>query len=105
MGAFEKLGTAAFEEYVEDGGQRCLVLFTRASCPVCQSVRAKLEALRGDYPDLPFYEVDAERQPQLMARFRLKGVPQTLLFADGEPRDRITGDAGEDELADRIEAL
>ncbi len=105
MSKFESLNTAAFEEIVENDGEKCLVMFSRKSCTVCQSVHAKLEALKDDYPSVPFYEVDVEEQPRLMAKQHLKGVPQTLFFADGEARSRITGDASEDDFADRIEGL
>ncbi|OUO90665.1 hypothetical protein B5F40_05585 [Gordonibacter sp. An230] len=105
MSAFESLNAAAFEEIVEDDGEHCLVLFSRKSCTVCKSVHAKLEALKEDYPSVPFFEVDVEEQPGLMAKQHLKGVPQTLFFADGEAQSRITGDASEDDFADRIEAL
>lgn len=105
MGKFEELNAAAFEEIVEDGGDRCLVLFSRESCTVCQSVHSKLETLEGEYPDVPFYGVDVEKQPRLMAKFHLKGVPQTLFFTGGELRSRITGDASEDDFAERIESL
>lgn len=105
MTKFESLNAVGFEEVVEDGGEHCLVLFSRTSCTVCQSVHAKLETLKDDYPRVPFYEVDVEEQPSLMAKRHLKGVPQTLFFADGEIRARITGDTSEDEFADRIEEL
>ena len=105
MSKFEALNDVAFEEFVEDEGERCVVLFSRESCTVCQSVHGKLEALAGDYPDIAFYEVDVEKQPRLMMKHHLKGVPQTLFFAGGELRGRITGDASEDDFADHIESL
>lgn len=105
MNEFESLNAVGFEEIVEDDGEHCLVLFSRTSCTVCQSVHAKLETLKDDYPSVSFYEVDVEQQPSLMAKQHLKGVPQTLFFANGKVQARITGDASEDDFADRIEGL
>lgn len=101
----EKLNGVAFEEIVEDDGDTCLVLFSRKTCTVCQSVHAKLDNLEADYPDFPFYTIDVEEETSLLPKFRLKGVPQTLFFANGEVKGRITGDASEDDFADQIEAL
>ncbi len=101
----EKLNATAFEEIVEDDGETCLVLFSRKTCTVCQSLHVKLDSLEADYPDFPFYQIDVEETPNLMGKFHLKGVPQTLFFKDGEVEKRITGDCSEDDLADQIEAL
>lgn len=99
MKGFTSLTTVAFEELVEEEGQHCLVLFTRTSCPVCQSVHATLEALKDEFLAAPFYEVDVEQQPSLLRKYHLKGVPQTLFFADGSVRAHITGAASEDDFA------
>ncbi len=101
----DKLNKVAFEEIVEDDGETCVVLFSRKSCTVCKAVHPKLDNLEGDYPNIHFYQVDVEEQPSLMAKFHLKGVPQTLLFKNGEVVEKITGDTSEDNFADKIDAL
>lgn len=101
----KKLNAVAFNEIVEEDGQRCLVLFSRKDCAVCKSVHPKLEGLESDYPDYPFYEIDVEEQPRLLPKYRLKGIPQTLFFDNGEVKAVITGDASEDDFADKIEEM
>ena len=44
-----------------------------------------------------------EEQPRLLPKYRLKGIPQTLFFNNGEVKAVITGDASEDDFADKIE--
>lgn len=101
----KKLNAAAFSEIVEEEGDPCLVLMSRTSCHVCKAVHPKLESLEKDYPSFPFYEVDVEEQPGLLPKYHLKGVPQTLFFDDGEMKYVITGDAPEDEFAEKIEDM
>ncbi len=101
----ETLNRVAFQEIVEEDGEPCLVIFSRKSCHVCQAVHGKLDNLEGEYPDVPFYEVDVETDPELQSKFSLKGVPHVLFFKDGEVQGRLTGNNDEDDYAEKIEEL
>lgn len=98
----KQLNPASFNELVLNG-DKCLVMFSRKTCPVCAKVRPKLLDLEPDYKDVPFYNVDVVAYPNLQAKYRLKGVPHVLLFEDGEPVKRLTGNHDEDDYADMIE--
>ena len=77
----KKLNSRAFEEYIENDGETCLVIFSRKSCHVCQGVHAVLEDLEGDYKGkMPFYEVDVEEEAALFEKMMMKGVPQVVIF-------------------------
>ncbi|MDF7639668.1 thioredoxin family protein [Lactobacillus sp. ESL0791] len=91
-----------FDEVVEDDGQKCLILFSRKTCPVCQKVHPKIEDLDDEFPNIPFYNVDVEESPGLQAKLRLKGVPHVILFDDGKPVKRLSGNHDEDEYADML---
>ena len=95
----------SFEEIVDEEGENCLVIFSRKSCPVCQSVTGKLQELEEEFNDIPFYHIDSEAETGLMTRFRLKGVPQVLFFQDGAEKKRIAGDNDIDDYADALESL
>lgn len=101
----KRLRPAAFSEIVEEQGQSCLVLVTRKDCTVCKKVHPKIEALAEEYSDKPFYEVDVNEQPGVLTKNHLKGVPQTLFYVNGAVKAVITGDAMEDEIADKVEEL
>ncbi|MBO4364998.1 MAG: thioredoxin family protein [Eggerthellaceae bacterium] len=101
----KKLKPAAFNEIVEEQGKTCLVLVTRKDCSVCKKVHPKLEGLSEDYPDFAFYEVDVNEQPGVLTKNHLKGVPQTIFYANGNVKAVITGDAPEDDFADKIEEM
>ena len=101
----KKLTPAAYEEYVKNGKKTCVVLVSRETCHVCETVHPKLEALSEEYSDLTFYEANVNQLQNLLLENRLKGVPQTLFFKKGKVEDVISGDASEDDFADKIEEL
>ena len=101
----KKLNPVAFDEYVKKGKKPCLVLVSRDTCAVCERVHPKLEALSEEYEDFPFYEVNVNQMQNLLLENRLKGVPQTLFYKGGKVAAVITGDASEDDFADKIEEM
>ena len=101
----KKLSPAAFDEYVKKAKKPCLVMVSRDTCHVCETVHPKLEALSEEYPDFPFYEVNVNQMQNLLLENRLKGVPQTLFYKGGKVESIITGDASEDDFADKIDEL
>lgn len=47
---------------------------------------AVLEDLEGDYKGkMPFYEVDVEEEAALFEKMMMKGVPQVVIFVNGDP--------------------
>lgn len=100
----KKLNSRAFEEYIENDGETCLVIFSRKSCHVCKGVHAVLEDLEGDYKGkMPFYEVDVEEEAALFEKMMMKGVPQVIIFDNGEPVEKLAGNHEEDDYIDVIE--
>ena len=100
----KKLNSAAFHEYVENDGETCLVIFSRKSCQVCQGVHAVLDDLEQDYKGkIPFYEVDVEEESGLFEKMMMKGVPQVVIFDNGEVVEKLAGSHEEDEYIDAIE--
>ena len=100
----KKLNSRAFEEYIENDGETCLVIFSRKSCHVCQGVHAVLEDLEGDYKGkMPFYEVDVEEEAALFEKMMMKGVPQVVIFDNGDPVEKLAGNHEKDDYIDAIE--
>ena len=97
----KKLNSVAFEEYVENDGETCLVIFSRKTCHVCQAVHAILDDLEQDYKGkMPFYEVDVEEEQGLFEKMMMKGVPQVVIFDNGEPVEKLAGSHEEDDYID-----
>ncbi len=99
----KSLNAISFEEVIYDNGEACVVVFSRKSCHVCQEVVPIVEELSEKYTDkCGFYYVDVEEEKDLFKRFSLKGVPQILLFNDGEFHGKMAGLVEEDALVDKI---
>ena len=101
------LDSNLFEEKIYDNEEKCLVIFSRKSCHVCQVVHPKLDEIEKEYEgkDFGFYHVDVEEQPALFQRFGLKGVPQVLFFANGEFQGKYAGDKDEEVYTDKIDEI
>lgn len=97
------LNSSRFEEVIYHDGAPCLVIFSRKSCHVCQSVVPVLEDLQPRFDGkFGFYYVDVEEDKVLYQKFSLKGVPQILFFKDGDYQGKLTGKAEEEDIEERI---
>jgi len=97
------LNSSRFEEVIYHDGAPCLVIFSRKSCHVCQSVVPVLEDLQPKFDGkFGFYYVDVEEDKALYQKFSLKGVPQILFFKDGDYQGKLTGKVEEEDIEERI---
>ena len=102
----KSLNAQSFEEIIYDNGEPSVVVFSRKSCHVCQEVVPMVEELSEKYTDkCGFYHVDVEEEKDLFQRFSLKGVPQILLFNDGEYHGKKAGLVEEEVLAEKIDEM
>ena len=106
MAALKELDSDTFDEVVYDEARPIAVLFTRKTCSVCHQVLPVIEKLAdearsGEDPNLSswtFAQVDAEDSFDLVQRFGLAGVPQLLVFVDGELHAQLSGKVTETEV-------
>lgn len=99
----QRLDGKSFEEIVFEEEESCLVIFSRPTCHVCESVIPALESIRTQYADkFGFYNVDVEKDRDVFLKFSLKGVPQILFFKDGELHGKISGAADEEQITEKI---
>jgi hypothetical protein len=80
----------------DPAAHRTYVIFTTRWCATCGPVEARL---RAEDPDGHFVTVDAEAEPQLAARYRIRTAP-TVLVADarGVVLQRLVGPAAAEQL-------
>lgn len=67
-----------------------LVDFYADWCGPCKMLEPTLEEIASD-PDVAVAKVDIDVHQQLAAQYNVQGVPNVVLFADGDPVDRIVG--------------
>ncbi len=100
------LDSKSFEEVIYDKGGACVVVFSRENCHVCQEVVPMVEEISAKYTDkCSFYHVDVEEEKDLFKKFSLKGVPQILLFKDGEYQGKKAGLVEEEDLTEIIDEM
>lgn len=101
-----KINAEEFDEIIYDDEEKVLAFFHKKGCSICGELSELLEDLEIQYgSEIKFAEVDVEEENTLFSRFGLKGVPQVLLFADGNPAKTISGLKDEEVYVDAIEKL
>jgi len=101
--SLQQLNSNRFEEIIYDNCEPCLVIFSRKTCHVCKEVVPMLEELQPQYEGkFGFFFVDVEEDKSLFQRFSLKGVPQILLFNEGEYQGKLAGNVDEEKVEEKI---
>jgi thioredoxin 1 len=67
-----------------------LVDFYADWCGPCKMLEPTVESIAAE-TDAAVAKVDVDANQQLAAQYQVQGVPTMLLFADGEPVERIVG--------------
>jgi len=79
-----------------------LVDFYADWCGPCQMLEPVVESIAAD-TDATVAKVDVDANRGLAAEYGVRGVPTLLLFADGEPVERLVGMQDESRLRSAIE--
>lgn len=69
----------------ESRGQLLVVKHGAIWCPPCRLMDAVIERLvaAGELPDVRFFELDVDENPEFAARFRNQSIPYTRFYYDG----------------------
>jgi thioredoxin 1 len=76
---------ATFDAEVLQAAVPVVVDFWADWCGPCRMVTPELAALAADRPDLKVVKVDVDANPQVAARYDIRGIPTIALFRDGQP--------------------
>ncbi|MEF8820816.1 MAG: thioredoxin [Halovenus sp.] len=80
-----------------------LVDFYADWCGPCKMMEPTIQTLAAE-TEAAVVKVDVDQFQQLAGEYGVQGVPTLLLFADGEPVERMVGMQTEDQLADAIDS-
>ncbi|MFK8014072.1 MAG: thioredoxin family protein [Gammaproteobacteria bacterium] len=71
-------------------------------CGPCMMMNPILEKFAADNPDILVGKIDADRQADLVDRFRIRGLPQILLIKNGREVKRNAGALSHGELSNFV---
>ena len=81
-----------------------LVDFWAEWCGPCRRLAPTVEQLASDFDGRAVVgKVDVDANPNVAARFQIRGIPTLLIFKNGELADTVVGLASKEDLAGRLE--
>jgi len=82
--------TEGFDPVTASADGPLLVKFSAPWCGPCKALGPVLEAAATEL-SLPVFEVDIEALPDLTGKYRVRGVPTTMLFMNGKVMGSMVG--------------
>ena len=100
----EKMFTAAdFDTEVLGSDKPVLVDFFATWCGPCKMLTPAVERAAGQHPEVHFYKVDIDEEPDLANRFQIMSVPTLLFIKRGQVISKTVGVISSQELEKEIE--
>ena len=78
------VSAAEFDAVIEHAAVPVLIDFWSPTCGPCLMVAPELDKFAAANPDVLVLKVDASKNPSLLSRFGIRGVPTFKLFSDGK---------------------
>ena len=91
-----KLNTNNFYESISDGV--VLVKFEASWCGHCKAYTPIFKEFASENENVKCFTVDCQEEADLATDFDIKSIPVTILFKDGEEKQRLPGKLSKDQL-------
>lgn len=85
------LTTDTFDQAVNAGEELVVVDFSASWCGPCKMLAPILERAADAHPEVHFYKVDIDEEPELTTRFKIMSVPMLLFMKKGEVVSKSVG--------------
>ena len=100
------MNAADFQTIISDARSPLIVDFWAPWCVPCRVTKPILEKLASEYAGrITFLPVNADEAREVIAKYRVAGIPTVMAFQDGQLRGRVTGAQTESAYRSMFESL
>ena len=101
-----ELTDASFEAEVLKSDVPVLVDFWAPWCGPCRSIAPVIEELANEYQGkLKVGKINVDDNKEAAIKYNVRGIPNLILFKDGESQDQIVGAVAKQDLVSAINKL
>ncbi len=105
MSQLKEITDTTFEQHVLNSKLPVLVDFWADWCPPCQVIEPLLEDAADSYDGkLSIVKMDSEENPDMTAKYGIRGIPTLAIFKDGKMITSKAGAIDKKELLNFIKA-